>query len=170
MIIGLVFTNVLYLIVALVVAVIGALVVVLRHRKPKSVEANVASFNRGLRALAPDRVSDDRPNWGGARRPSRSPAAMSRPSPPPEPVDDAIDRTDAPNQREAVGQEDPVEAAADGADGGAPEAGPEVGSAQDPASEPVHLASRKRRPVSHADQARRVDDPPPAPTEEAETG
>jgi hypothetical protein len=34
--------------------VIGGTLVWLRHRQPKSVDANVASFNRGLRALAPD--------------------------------------------------------------------------------------------------------------------
>lgn len=76
MIIALVISNILYLLAALVVAVIGALIIVVRHRKPKSVEANVASFNRGLRALAPDRVSDDRPTWGGARPPARPTVAV----------------------------------------------------------------------------------------------
>jgi hypothetical protein len=48
-----VLANLSYLIGAAVLAVIGVLIVLLRHRKPKSVEANMASFNRGLRALAP---------------------------------------------------------------------------------------------------------------------
>ncbi|MDQ6838034.1 MAG: hypothetical protein M3137_06790 [Actinomycetota bacterium] len=71
MIVGVVISNLLYVIVALTVAVIGALIVVLRHRKPKSVEANVASFHRGLRALAPDQLPDASgraPSWGGASR------------------------------------------------------------------------------------------------------
>ncbi len=46
--------NVLYTLGALVAIIILSLAVTLRHRKPKSVEANMASFNRGLRALAPD--------------------------------------------------------------------------------------------------------------------
>ena len=33
---------------------IGGIGVWLRHRKPKSVDANMASFKRGLNALAPD--------------------------------------------------------------------------------------------------------------------
>ena len=39
---------------AVVLAIIGGLIVWLRHRQPKSVDANVESFHRGLRALAPD--------------------------------------------------------------------------------------------------------------------
>jgi hypothetical protein len=51
---GVVLGNLAYLIGAVVVAVIGGLIVWLHHRQPKSVDANVESFNRGLRALAPD--------------------------------------------------------------------------------------------------------------------
>ncbi len=47
-------SNLAYLIGAVVVAVIGGLLVWLRHRQPKSVDANMASFRRGLSALAPD--------------------------------------------------------------------------------------------------------------------
>jgi hypothetical protein len=71
-VIAVVITNLLYLGVALVVAVVGALIVVVRQRKPKSVEANVASFHKGLRALAPDDESERpaaRPSWGGAHKP-----------------------------------------------------------------------------------------------------
>lgn len=49
-----VLSNLAYLIGAIVLAVIFGLLVWLRHRKPKSIDANVESFNRGLRALAPD--------------------------------------------------------------------------------------------------------------------
>jgi hypothetical protein len=59
---GVVLGNLAYLIGAVVVAVIGGLIVWLHHRQPKSVDANVESFNRGLRALAPD------PSSPGSRR------------------------------------------------------------------------------------------------------
>jgi hypothetical protein len=49
-----VLSNLAYLVGAVVLAIIGGLVVWLRHRQPKSVDANVESFHRGLRALAPD--------------------------------------------------------------------------------------------------------------------
>ena len=49
-----VLANLAYLIGAVVVAVIIGFVVWLRHRQPKSVDANMASFRRGLSALAPD--------------------------------------------------------------------------------------------------------------------
>lgn len=49
-----VLSNLAYLIGAVVLAIIGGLIVWLRHRQPKSVDANVESFSRGLRALAPD--------------------------------------------------------------------------------------------------------------------
>jgi hypothetical protein len=52
-----VLANLAYLIGAVVVAVIGGLAVWLRHRQPKSVDANMASFRRGLSALAPDQPS-----------------------------------------------------------------------------------------------------------------
>jgi hypothetical protein len=49
-----VLSNLAYLIGAVVLAIIGGLIVWLRHRQPRSVDANVESFHRGLRALAPD--------------------------------------------------------------------------------------------------------------------
>jgi hypothetical protein len=49
-----VLSNLAYLIGAVVLAVIGGVAVWWRHRKPTSVHANMASFHRGLRALAPD--------------------------------------------------------------------------------------------------------------------
>jgi hypothetical protein len=51
---GVVLSNLAYLLGAVVLAIIGGLIVWLHHRQPKSVDANVESFHRGLRALAPD--------------------------------------------------------------------------------------------------------------------
>jgi hypothetical protein len=48
-----VYSNLMYLGGAVVLMIVLTLVIVLRQRKPKSVEANMESFNRGLRALAP---------------------------------------------------------------------------------------------------------------------
>lgn len=49
-----VLANLAYLIGAIVVAVIAGVIIWLRHRQPRSVDANMASFRRGLSALAPD--------------------------------------------------------------------------------------------------------------------
>lgn len=49
-----VLSNLAYLIGAVVFAVLGGVAVWWRHRTPKSVHANISSFNRGLRALAPE--------------------------------------------------------------------------------------------------------------------
>lgn len=46
--------NLAYLVGAVVLAVVLGFVVWYRHRPPRSVESNVESFHRGLRALAPD--------------------------------------------------------------------------------------------------------------------
>jgi hypothetical protein len=51
---GVVLSNLAYLLGAVVLAIIGGVIVWLHHRQPKSVDANVESFHRGLRALAPD--------------------------------------------------------------------------------------------------------------------
>jgi hypothetical protein len=51
---GVVLSNLAYLIGAVVLAIIGGLAVWLHHRQPKSVDANVESFQRGLQAIAPD--------------------------------------------------------------------------------------------------------------------
>ncbi len=74
MIASVVVSNLMYLVGAVILAVVLSLMVVLRHRKPKSVEANMASFNRGLRALAPDP-----PNQGPSGRSNgkRRPGARS---------------------------------------------------------------------------------------------
>jgi hypothetical protein len=49
-----VISNLAYLVGAVVLAVVLGFVVWYRHRPPRSVESNVESFHRGLRALAPD--------------------------------------------------------------------------------------------------------------------
>jgi hypothetical protein len=75
---GVVLSNLAYLIGAVILAIIGGLGVWLHHRQPKSVDANVASFHRGLRALAPDP-----PSSGPARAPADKGASGSgvRPRP-----------------------------------------------------------------------------------------
>ena len=50
-----VFANVVYLVGAVVLAVLGILVVWWRHREPTSVDAKMASFQKGLSALAPEK-------------------------------------------------------------------------------------------------------------------
>jgi hypothetical protein len=51
---GVVIGNLAYLVGAVLLAVVLGFVVWYRHRPPRSVESNVESFHRGLRALAPD--------------------------------------------------------------------------------------------------------------------
>jgi len=78
-----VLSNLAYLIGAVVLAVIGGLVVWLHHRQPKSVDANVESFHRGLRALAPDPPGTGslRGSAGpGSRGPRIQPISAERPS------------------------------------------------------------------------------------------
>jgi hypothetical protein len=68
-----VLANLAYLIGAVALAVIALLIVWLRHRQPRSVDANMASFRRGLSALAPDD-----PSKASVRQPQ---AARIRPAP-----------------------------------------------------------------------------------------
>lgn len=51
---SLVLTNLLYLAGAVVVATVVIVLYMLRHRKPRSMEAGIESFNRELRALSPE--------------------------------------------------------------------------------------------------------------------
>lgn len=60
MILAIVVSNLMYLVGAVAAIVFFSLIVVLRHRRPKSIEANMKSFNRGLRALAPDHSPSER--------------------------------------------------------------------------------------------------------------
>lgn len=56
-----VLSNLAYLIGAVVLAIVVGMLVWLRHRQPKSVDANMRSFQRGLSALAPDAPGQGRP-------------------------------------------------------------------------------------------------------------
>ncbi len=47
--------NLIYLLVALALSLVGSLVLWLRQRKPTSLEAGIDEFQRELRALAPER-------------------------------------------------------------------------------------------------------------------
>ena len=46
--------NLLYVGLAVLVTVVGSLIMVLRNRRPRSVESGVEEFARELRALAPE--------------------------------------------------------------------------------------------------------------------
>jgi hypothetical protein len=60
-------TNLVYLGIAVVLSLLGSLVLWMRHRKPRSMEAHMQQFARELDALAPD------PEWNrrGHRRRSQ---------------------------------------------------------------------------------------------------
>lgn len=74
MIASVILQNLVYLIGAVVAAVVLGLGYTLYHRRPKSVESNMESFNRGLRALAPD-ATPRRRRWSRqAPAPVRAPA------------------------------------------------------------------------------------------------
>lgn len=55
MIAGMVLSNLLYLVGAIVAATVLSGIVFLRHRRPKSLEAGIEMFSRELKALEPDR-------------------------------------------------------------------------------------------------------------------
>ena len=72
-----------YLVVPVGVAVVLIVALALRHRRPKSLEANVESFSRGLRALSPGaepRRRGRRPS-PPALAPARPPARTANPTP-----------------------------------------------------------------------------------------
>lgn len=48
-------SNLLYLLLAVSLSVVGSVVLWLRHRKPRSLESGIEEFQRELRALAPER-------------------------------------------------------------------------------------------------------------------
>ena len=70
MIASVVLSNLAYLAGAVVIAILISSVLVLRQRKPRSVEANVESFHRGLRALAPTAPTADRRGRRGSSPPA----------------------------------------------------------------------------------------------------
>ena len=47
-------SNLIYLLLAVAISVLGCLVLWLRHRHPRGLEAGIDEFSRELRALAPD--------------------------------------------------------------------------------------------------------------------
>ncbi len=57
MILAIVVANLLYPVGAVAAIVVLSFVVLARHRRPKSIEANMETFSRGLRALAPENAS-----------------------------------------------------------------------------------------------------------------
>ena len=58
-------SNLLYLVVAVALSVVGSLILWFRHRKPTSMEHGIESFNKELRALAPEQRSDRRDRRSG---------------------------------------------------------------------------------------------------------
>ena len=58
--------NLLYLIAAVAISAVLCIVLWLRHRQPHSTESGIDSFQKGLRALAPEKPADerDRPSSG----------------------------------------------------------------------------------------------------------
>lgn len=53
-------SNLIYLLIAIALSVIGSLVLWARTRQPRSVESGIEQFARELRALAPGRPDDRR--------------------------------------------------------------------------------------------------------------
>jgi hypothetical protein len=53
-------SNLLYLLVAVGLSVIGSVILWLRHRRPRSLESGIDEFSRELRALAPKRDRETR--------------------------------------------------------------------------------------------------------------
>ena len=62
-------TNLVYLGIAFLLSLFGSLILWLRHRKPRSMEAHMQRFARELEALAPDPESNRR---GHRRRSQRA--------------------------------------------------------------------------------------------------
>lgn len=50
-----------YLVFAVVVAVVGGTIVALRHRQPKGMDSSIDEFERGRRALAPEQFDPGAP-------------------------------------------------------------------------------------------------------------
>lgn len=53
-------SNLIYLIIAIVLSLVGSLILWFRTRQPKSMEAGIKEFSKGLRALAPDDPKGER--------------------------------------------------------------------------------------------------------------
>jgi hypothetical protein len=63
-------SNLLYLIIAVALSLIGSLILWLRTRQPRSLESGIQQFSKGLRALAPedDERGRDHPGHSGRER------------------------------------------------------------------------------------------------------
>jgi sensor domain CHASE-containing protein len=48
-------SNLIYLVIAVVLSVIGSLILWYRNRQPRSMDHGIRQFSKGLEALAPDR-------------------------------------------------------------------------------------------------------------------
>ncbi|HUQ40062.1 MAG TPA: hypothetical protein VM030_07880 [Acidimicrobiales bacterium] len=48
-------SNLVYLLLAIALSVVGTLILLYRQRKPSSMESTIEEFNRELRALSPER-------------------------------------------------------------------------------------------------------------------
>ena len=57
--------NLLYLLIAVALSIVGTLVLWLRSRQPRSMEAGMKEFAKGLRALAPERRAEGRDRGEG---------------------------------------------------------------------------------------------------------
>lgn len=53
-------SNLLYLLVAILLSIIGSLILWYRHRRPRSMESGIDEFNRELKALAPEQRAEQR--------------------------------------------------------------------------------------------------------------
>ncbi|HYE78103.1 MAG TPA: hypothetical protein VEI97_08960 [bacterium] len=66
--------NLLYPLLALAGSALGSLVLWLRSRKPRSFEASIDDFHRGLKALEPEgQHQESAPNWKGRSGMGRAP-------------------------------------------------------------------------------------------------
>ena len=57
-------SNLIYLVIAIALILVGSLILYLRHREPKGIEAGMKQFSKGLQALAPE---DSTRRTGGGR-------------------------------------------------------------------------------------------------------
>ncbi len=57
-------SNLLYLLIAVVLSLLGSLVLWARNRQPKSMEAGIQRFAKELRALAPEDENDQERRTG----------------------------------------------------------------------------------------------------------
>jgi type IV secretory pathway VirB10-like protein len=134
----LVIQNLAYLVGAIVLAIVIGLVVWLRHRPPRSVDANVESFHRGLRALAPDSNGPVNRPVGLRIQPPHAaePAQDEEDVPEPDPADPATEPVEA-VEDEAEAPEEPAEAAV------APETTEAAEAQPDPPTEVVDLQKQE---------------------------